>query len=264
MAPLDLPMPESVDYRIEFLHEISQLRQCVELQKLVWGFADEDVLPLRSLVLCTKIGGQVLGALDGGGTVVGFLNALPGFRDGQVFLHSHMMAVRPDFQNRGIGKKLKLAQRQDALERGIQRIEWTFDPLEIRNARFNIELLGAVCRRYLVNAYGVTTSRLHGGLPTDRLVAEWHLSSTWVQRKLAAAPLPEELQPVQASVDLPLNVGELKSDAPDRALAVQMSLRNSMLELFSKKFCVTRFEICESSQKATYLFHEANQVDPFL
>ena len=109
--------------------------------------------------------------------MAGFVLAYPGIRDGRPYLHSHMAAVLPEFRDLGIGRRLKLVQREDALARGIPLIEWTFDPLQTKNAYFNICRLGAVARRYLTDVYGSTSSPLHAGLPTDRLVAEWHLES---------------------------------------------------------------------------------------
>jgi predicted GNAT superfamily acetyltransferase len=251
-------MPQSLDYRIEVLKDIEHLRQCVEIQKVVWGFADEDVVPLRTFVVCTKIGGQVFGALDNRRTVLGFLNAFPGYRDGRVYLHSQMLGVRPNYQNQGIGKQLKLAQRKEALQRGIDLIEWTFDPLEVRNAWFNIELLGAICRRYLVDTYGASSSHLHGGLPTDRLVAEWHLSSFRVKSRVETE-LVANLRSPQASVEIPLNARDLKSTAPDTALKIQLTLRERMLELFNSNYCVSQFEIKPAVRKAAYLFEPLDE-----
>src|SRR5215831_1316629 len=173
-------MPEALSYKIELLTNVALLRQCLEIQRRAWGFSDEDLLPIRLLVVCGKIGGHVFGALDANGRVLGFLNAFPGLRDGQVYFHSQMMGVLPEYQNLGIGRQLKLAQRAEALRQGVSRIEWTFDPLEVRNAYFNIESLGAICRRFYVDTYGTTSSQLQAGLPTDRLVAEWHLDSARV------------------------------------------------------------------------------------
>src|SRR4029077_7897361 len=122
---------------------------------------------------------------------VGFAMSWPGIKTGrnstggpQPYLHSHMLAVRDHYRNRGLGAQLKLEQRREALARGIRRMEWTFDPLEIRNAHLNIHKLGAIVRSYYVNFYGVSSSRLQGGLPTDRLIAEWYLDSNRVKEIL--------------------------------------------------------------------------------
>jgi predicted GNAT superfamily acetyltransferase len=125
--------------------------------------------------------------------MVGFAMSMPGILDGEAYLHSHMLAVQPEYRNAGIGRKLKLAQREEAIARGIQRMEWTFDPLEIKNAYLNITRLGAVVHSYTPNFYGVFSSRLQAGLPTDRLHAEWWMDSPRVQATLneAARALPE-------------------------------------------------------------------------
>jgi predicted GNAT superfamily acetyltransferase len=245
-------MPESIHYKIEFLHEIDLLRQCLEIQKKAWGFSAEEVLPLRMLIICTKIGGQVLGAVQREGKVIGFVNAIPGFREGSVFLHSQMMGVLPEYQNLGIGKSLKLAQRDEALNRGIDRIEWTFDPFEIRNARFNIELLGAICRRFYVNTYGITSSHLHAGLPTDRLVAEWHLSSARVKSRIGSGPSPVEQSVQVTSVEIPLDIAELRLRNPERALKVQLEFRERIMPVLCQNYFVTGFEIDTIRKKARY------------
>ena len=180
-----------------------ELQACVDLQIEVWGYSDGDVIPRRVFLVAQKIGGQVIGAFDTGnrdqGTVnsgsgsdqgdasslIGFSFSLPGVKTGaksasgrpESYLHSHMLAVRDGYRNQSIGARLKLAQREDALARGITRIEWTFDPVEIKNAFLNIHKLGAIVRTYEENFYGVSSSRLQGGLQTDRLVAEWWIGS---------------------------------------------------------------------------------------
>jgi len=257
-------MSKPPSYRIQLLQDIDQLRQCVEIQQLAWGFSDVDTLPMRSLVICAKIGGQVFGAVDGSSQVLGFLNAFPGYRDGKVYLHSNMMGVRPDYQNQGIGRKLKLAQREEALSRGIDLIEWTFDPLEVRNARINLELLGAICRTYLVNVYGVSSSRLHGGLPTDRLVAEWHLKSSRVKSRLGSTSLPPLNLEDMVSLEIPLNIQQLKSAEPKVAAKIQAALRQRMMDLFQRNFFISRLVIDEPGQKATYLFESLEQTNPVL
>ena len=203
------------------------------------------------LVVCTRIGGQVLGARSSDGKVLGFLNAVPAYRKGEVYLHSHMMGVLPEYQNLGIGRSLKWAQREEALSRGIRLIEWTFDPFEFRNARFNLELLGVVCRKYLVNNYGITSSPLHGGLPTDRFVAEWHLESRRVNRCLKGVEL-EPLIPPATCIELPATFNDLKMKEPDNALSVQLEFRQKMLAFFDRGLCVTGFSLKRSSPQAQY------------
>ena len=160
------------------LVEHAELVTAVQLQKAIWGFSDLDLLPVRLFVVATKIGGQVLGAFDGD-RMVGFLISIPGVKPGgRAFLHSQMMGVVAEYRNSGAGRMMKLKQREFALALGVNLIEWTFDPLELKNAFFNIERLGAVVKRYVLNQYGTTSSQLHTGLPTDRCVAEWHLDQT--------------------------------------------------------------------------------------
>jgi predicted GNAT superfamily acetyltransferase len=162
---------------------LSEFATCIEVERAVWGSADVDIVPLPLFVVAAETGGQVLGAFAGD-RMIGFTLAIAGVRGRRPFLHSHMTAVLRSYRNQGAGRGLKLFQREEALDRGIDLIEWTFDPLEIRNAHFNFRL-GAIVRRFIPNMYGVTTSPLHGGLPTDRLVAEWHLRSRRVRRAIA-------------------------------------------------------------------------------
>ena len=159
------------------------------LQQEIWGFADVELLPLRLFVVADKIGGQVLGASTD--PMVAFCLGVPGLKPGgKYYLHSHMLGVLPEYRNSGLGRQMKLKQREEALQRGIELIEWTFDPLEIKNAYFNIERLGAIVRRFVHNQYGTTSSHLHGGLPTDRCTAEWWIESAACRSGLRAGSRP--------------------------------------------------------------------------
>ena len=187
-------------------HGIEEFRACVALQKEVWNFTDAELVPLRMFVVADKVGGQVMGAFEGD-VMVGFALSVPGTRTGHVYLHSHMLAVRKDHRNGGLGRRLKLLQREDALARGIELIEWTFDPLEIKNAYLNLEKLGAIARRYNINQYGITSSPLQGGLPSDRLIAEWWLKSKRVETLLATGknpPIADRIRHRSAGADLRL------------------------------------------------------------
>ncbi|MDZ4799105.1 MAG: acetyltransferase [Bryobacteraceae bacterium] len=202
----------------------------VRLQKEIWGFQEIELLPVRLFVVATKVGGQVFGAFDGS-RMIGFLLAIPGVKPGgKSYLHSHMMGVLPGYRDVGLGRRLKEIQRADAVERGIQLIEWTFDPLELKNAFFNIERLGAVVRRYVLNQYGTTSSHLHGGLPTDRCIAEWHIG----------APRPDAQ--IEAEVEIPNAIAELRKSDPVKAREIQKKASERFLAAFQKELTVVRFE----------------------
>jgi predicted GNAT superfamily acetyltransferase len=211
--------------------DVEEFRMCLDLQKEVWAFSDIELVPLRLFVVADKVGGQVLGAFDGA-NMVAFALAIPGNRNGHLYLHSHMLAVRESYRDRGLGRAVKLYQRQDALVRGVELIEWTFDPLEIKNAYLNLEKLGAIARRYNINQYGITTSPLQGGLPTDRLVAEWWLKSNRVRAVLESGHHP----PVKAEVtiSIPAQIYEWKANPETRTRALQVQSANR--EVFLKSF----------------------------
>jgi predicted GNAT superfamily acetyltransferase len=206
----------------------------VELEMRVWGFAERDVVPSQMYVVAAKIGGQVLGAFVSA-TMAGFALAYPGIRHGNPYLHSHMAAVLPEFRDLGIGRRLKLAQREDALARGIPLIEWTFDPLQAKNAYFNICRLGAIARRYLTDVYGSTSSPLHAGLPTDRLVAEWHLDSPRVVDILTGnTPThASSVESVRIAVD---------GVSPEDVARIQAKTREQFQRLFAAGYSVIGFE----------------------
>ena len=220
---------------------LEELRACVSLQKEVWNFTDAELVPLRMFVVAEKVGGQVMGAFAGR-EMVGFALSVPGTRSGHVYLHSHMLAVRKDHRNGGLGRRLKLLQREDALAREIELIEWTFDPLEIKNAYLNIEKLGAIARRYNINQYGITSSPLQGGLPSDRLIAEWWLKSKRVETLLATGKNP----PMKASttIEVPAVVYEWKAAPETRKQAQQVQERNreEFLRAFAEGLAVLGYD----------------------
>jgi predicted GNAT superfamily acetyltransferase len=220
---------------------LEEMQACFALQKEVWKFADADLIPVRMFVVAAKIGGQVIGAFDGK-EMIGFALAIPGMRNGYCYLHSQMLAVRQQYRNGGLGRRMKLYQREEALARGFELMEWTFDPLEIKNAYLNIEKLGAIARRYNVNQYGITSSPLQGGLPTDRLVAEWWMKSKRVEAILADAPRAEF--ECRARIEVPAAIYEWKAEAATRkqALAVQGSNRERFKRAFAEGLSVLGYE----------------------
>ncbi len=222
-------------------HGFDELRACVTLQKEVWNFTDAELVPIRMFIVAEKVGGQVMGAFDGN-DMVGFALSVPGVRAGHPYLHSHMLAVRKDHRNGGLGRRLKLLQREDALARGIDLIEWTFDPLEIKNAYLNIEKLGAIARRYNINQYGVTSSPLQGGLPSDRLIAEWWLRSTRVETLLTTGKNPP--MQAEAAISVPAQIYDWKAAADTRKKAQEVQERNrdQFLRAFPQGLAVLDYE----------------------
>jgi len=232
-------MAASVNDGIEIRHcrSLAEYDDGARLERLIWG--EEITVPTPIFVVADHTGGQVIGAYEGN-KMVGLTLALAGFRGSLRFLHSHMTAVLPEYQNRGVGRRLKLFQRQDALKRGIPLVEWTFDPLELKNAHFNLVRLGAVARRYIPDCYGVTESPLHAGLPTDRLVAEWWIDSVRV-KEILAGNLPPANPGVQR-ISIAANISELKSRDRASGARVQALTRTHFLELFGKEYVASGIE----------------------
>lgn len=228
---------------------LEEFHRCVELQREIWGEEDLEVEPATMFVVAANTGGQVFGAFDGE-RMVGYLLAVVGVKgDGKVYLHSHMTGVQEAYRNRGVGRMLKLCQRDEALARGIRLIEWTFDPLETRNAYFNLNLLGAICRRYVPNLYGITTSPLHRGLATDRLVAEWHLDSKRVVAAIGG--LGKEVHEEPAVVEMPVELEVWKKEGSERLAGVQAKVREGFLKWFAKGYAAVSLR--ESEAESAYV-----------
>jgi predicted GNAT superfamily acetyltransferase len=257
----------------------AELEACVELEIETWGYDPSDLVPKKTFLLAQKVGGQVIGAFDekqgareqrsegarerenrglgnertreqdeaSGSQLVGFAMAIPGVKNTAAgprpYLHSHMLAVKEGYRNQGLGMRLKLEQRVEALSRGIQRMEWTFDPLEIKNAYLNIHRLGAVVREYRPDFYGVSSSRLQGGLPTDRLLAEWELDSDGVEAILDGRPAVEGN--IEERIQVPAAIYQWKAADADRhrALAVQFENREKFQRAFQMGLAVTGFSL---------------------
>jgi predicted GNAT superfamily acetyltransferase len=212
---------------------IEEFQRCVALQKEIWGEEDLEVEPVTLFVVAEETGGQVLGAFEGD-RMVGYTLAVVGLRDGTVFLHSHMTGVVEGYRDRGVGRALKLYQREEALGRGIRLIVWTFDPLEARNAHFNLNRLGAIARKYLPNLYGLTTSPLHLGLPTDRLWAEWQLDSA--RAVAAVSELAKEADEAPATILLPAELERWKESDTGEVEKVQTRIREEFGAWFARGY----------------------------
>jgi predicted GNAT superfamily acetyltransferase len=220
--------------------DLQELEKCIELQQESWGLADIDIIPLRMLVTQNRVGGLVLGAFEGD-RLIGYLNAMPGIRDAKPYWYSQMLAVAQEFRNHGIGRSLKLAQRDHARRMGVHLIEWTFDPLEAKNAYFNIEKLGVIVRRYYVNLYGATASEVQKGLESDRLIAEWWIDKTRIPVEAAAR-----------RVSIPSDIQGLKVQNLKFAQEIQLRVRDQFLKNFQDDLFVAGFQ--RGNEWSEYLF----------
>ena len=230
---------------------VPEYDECVEVEHAVWG--PEIAVPNGMFIVAHHTGGQVFAAYDGA-KMIGFTLAVVGVRkfsphsvqttavgNYTPFLHSHLTAVLNDYRNHGIGRRLKVFQREDALERGFPLVEWTFDPLEIKNGYFNIARLGVVVRRYIPNCYGITASPLHSGIPTDRFVAEW-----WLASERACAIADDRTLPhgeIAARISLPRDIGQIKAKDSDAAIRIQSDFRAQCEQAFASGLVVTGVDL---------------------
>jgi predicted GNAT superfamily acetyltransferase len=264
-----------VGVRIERLSEIDRYHECESLQERVWGLDGIDVVPLHLMITMQKSGGLVLGAFDETDRMVGFLLGFLGACDGDVRRPkhcSHMMGVLEEWRGRGVGYRLKLAQRDHALSQGLDLVTWTYDPLESLNAALNIGKLGAVCGTYVRDLYGPMTDGLNAGLSTDRFCVDWWIDSDRVRTRLSgdrprpalAAALARDavvlnpasvgpdglprpaaaLEQSRAStvlVEIPANVRAIKADDMELAWRWREQTREAFEECFAAGYTVSDF-----------------------
>ncbi len=243
---------------------VEEFQDCVQVQKRVWG--DELAVPVPMIAAVNHAGGQVLGAFEGErmvGCSLAFLGRrLMPARSGSAqrvetpYFHSHFVAVLREFRDSGVGRRLKLFQRQDALKRGIGLIEWTFDPLELKNGYFNLMRLGAIVRRFIPDFYGITPSALHAGMPTDRLIAEWWLASDRV-KSIVEGHRPPHGKDVER-ISLPADISHHKSSNRDAALQIQTDARAQFQKWFAKAYAATAIE--KHGQSVDYILEPADAI----
>lgn len=260
--------------------QTEELYQVEELQKEVWGISDRDVTPLTHLVAAREVGGILIGAFDGA-VLAGFAYGFTGYEEGEVTIHSHMLAVKPAYRNRNLGYRLKLAQREQALENGVKRMTWTFDPLQSLNAYFNISKLGATSNRYMINFYGETTSSFLHRTGTDRLWVNWQLDSGRARDRIeglakseaieldkdttfvrvASDGWPrinsanESLAQMRVVIEIPGSIDTLQQTKPDLAAIWRETTRHAFSEALAAGFVVEEFNrsVRDGQQLGAYL-----------
>ncbi len=275
------------------LTTIDECRRVAELEKTVWGYTDtEDVVPPAVLIVSIKRGGILLGAFGAGNVMQGFVYSVPAVKDGRLTQWSHMLGVAPEARGAGIGLRLKLAQRDEALRMGVELIEWTCDPLQALNAHLNFARLGVVVEEYEDNVYGESSSPLHTGTPTDRFVAQWRLTAPHVERRLDAPSLSlmrdravmsavlvnpstmagEWLQPGEPALDtgedrrvmveIPMGFTEMQLRRPDLALEWRLKTRQIFYTYFSRGYRAVDFFLAREARRGQYLLARAESLHP--
>lgn len=234
------------DVTVREVATIEEYDACISLQREVFGLPDLEISPRRHLIVSKAAGGWTLAAFAEGG-LIGFVHHLAAVSGDQIFGYSHMMAVNPVYQNRGVGALLKWAQRDRALAEGREVIRWTFEPTRARNAHFNLNRLGVVVRSYAVNFYGTDyvtnpTEKAAGvsGMDSDRLFASWELRSARVTA-LADARANPLAQP-EVVIEIPADYSALLLQDPAAAKREQLRVREEFLAALGSGLVCRAFE----------------------
>jgi predicted GNAT superfamily acetyltransferase len=226
------------------LHSIDEFRQVVDLERQIWGYSDlADVVTIPVFIITVKRGAILVGAFDERDRMVGFVYSIVGMKHGRPMQWSHMAGVLPEYRGHGLGRDLKLAQRERALAAGFDLIEWTFDPLQAPNAHLNFRKLGVVCGEYAENIYGDSSSVLHRGTPTDRLVVQWNIREAHVERRLRNEAVGGAAGAASVSIEIPGGFTEMQRDAPDTALEWRMRTREAFQIYFAQGYQAVDFEL---------------------
>lgn len=261
-------MNERPHFELRSFSTPADYAECVRLQRITWGQEFKELVPPVILKLTQKVGGIAAGAFTEAGRMVGFVYGLTGYRNGVPVHWSHMLAVEPEFEGMGIGRRLKELQRDMLLEGGITSVSWTFDPLVARNAHLNYNRLGAAVTEYVEDMYGTDTgSLLHSGLGTDRFVVEWSLDDRRVKEILAGravkldpcitnAPIVnsvesgEEVVPVERGdlpeapvlrIEIPKDIERIKTEALELGKRWRASSRRACRFYLDRGYSVTGF-----------------------
>ena len=230
--------------RIRDLSTPADFEACVKLQRATWGENFNEVVPPTILQVVQYVGGVAAGAFDEQDNLLGFVFGISGVEDtpnGVMPVHwSDMLAVRPDQRNRGIGEQLKRYQRDVLLKRGVQRVYWTFEPLDAKNAYVNFARLGVIAQEYRTDMYGASNSPLHAGIGTDRLIAIWPLTSERVEQRLNGVRTPVSSSNV-VRIDVPLDIHDIKARQPHVAREWRERTRAAFQQWLGEGYVVADF-----------------------
>jgi len=232
---------------------VEDFHQCIELERAVWKDDDIDVMPIRLYMISKACNAPTIGAFDQAGKLVGFVHTMVALMNGNAVYHSHMAAVVEDLRHKDIGFRIKLAQRQHAIEAGIPLVIWTFDPLQSRNAHLNINKLGVVIRRYEINYYGEGVSTVFdAAVPSDRVFAEWWVSSPHVKSVLAGRATPVEDGP--SEVVIPDNIDEVRTTSLEEHVRWRLRVRAEFQKALAGGSIVRGFQRDARTHESRYVF----------
>ncbi len=260
------PSPPSTPSPVEFreLVSVDDIRLVQDMERRVWGCADIDVSPVLLMVALVKSGALLLGAFVDG-RLVGFSFSVPGDRKGEHLHWSHMTGVEDAWRGSGLGTRLKLEQARRVAARGYSCLQWTFDPLQSLNAHLNLVKLGAYADEYAEHVYGDSTSDLHRGAPTDRLIATWRLDPDGTPRRSSLLEAARSETPAPAgdvvrregwdlytpaavlpdarvvTVPVPGRFSAMLQEAPARALDWRLHTRAQFEALFARGYRAVDF-----------------------
>lgn len=237
-------------FLIRTITDVKEFKRCEDLQRECWGFDDLDIVPAAMFVIGARYGGIVLGGFDREtDRMVGFVYSLPARLDGRWVQYSHMLAVVPELRRHGLGVRLKLAQGRASVRLGFRELAWTFDPLQARNANLNLHRLGAVSKDYLRNLYGETSSPLHKGLATDRLLARWSPGKpAGGKRSVGRLPVASDVSEIEPGwrafrVPIPASIEQVKHADPAAAAYLQQKIRAIFEHSFRAGYAAVDFHL---------------------
>ena len=225
---------------IREVETFAELRAVEEMQKEVWGVPDLDVVPATHLIAAQAAGGLLLGAFDRK-TLVGFVYGFVAQENGEIAHHSHMLAVKHAYRNFNLGYKLKLAQRDAVLARGIYVITWTFDPLQSLNAYFNFAKLGVICDRYFIDFYGEDAASFLHQTGTDRFWVKWLLNSQRVVKRITKADSSLEEPKEKMLVEIPGDINAVQRESPETARDWRVRTRRAFTDALAEGYVIVDF-----------------------
>jgi predicted GNAT superfamily acetyltransferase len=239
---------------------IEEFDACIELQREVFAMPDLEISPRRHLIVSRRAGGWTLGAFVEE-KLVGFVHQMVAVRaPNEITGYSHMMAVKREYQNRGVGALLKWTQRQKSIDEGKTFITWTWEPMRARNAHFNLNRLGVTVRSYSANFYGTdySTSLEYDpekapGIDSDRLHADWHLLSPRVAA-ISEGREPDPLGSPAKTIEIPPDWYELIQRDPHEARREQLRVRMEFEEAFDRGLICAAFE--RNTEHPRYLLYK--------